>query len=128
MTPAEILYEAAARGDGASVGLDDGMAVAPGQPLYFVGGATDEWGDQVPSIKVPVEHWSLGAAMVAWDVLSQRSASVDQVVGVWVDDGVVYVDLSDAIMGRGLALALAERRGELAIWDNLRGEEVRVAG
>jgi hypothetical protein len=48
--------------------------------------------------------------------------------GVWTDadTGKVYVDISRKVDDLYTALAIAESRGELAIWDVVNGKEIRT--
>ena len=50
-----------------------------------------------------------------------------QYVGTWVDDGLLYVDHVVVLPTLDLALACAERHGELAVYDNEKGEAVYLA-
>ena len=59
-----------------------------------------------------------------WDVLTQPG----YFAGIWTDTdtGDVYVDISRNVTDLYAALAIAEARGELAIWDVASAKEVRV--
>jgi hypothetical protein len=48
--------------------------------------------------------------------------------GIWTDHdtGKVYVDISRNVTDLYTALAIAESRGELAIWDVTNGKEIRT--
>lgn len=60
---------------------------------------------------------------VLWFV---QSTPLAEYFGVWTDeDGTVYVDASDWTPSRGNALAMGRERGELAVWDIARCQEVR---
>lgn len=52
-----------------------------------------------------------------WDAVHTPASEGAHTLGYWEDDGTVYVDLGDTWDGIGLALAVAETRGELAIYD-----------
>lgn len=59
----------------------------------------------------------------------QRIAKLDGLfIGGWDDeqDGLVYFDVSELVASREEALALGKERGEKAIYDSLKGEEIRV--
>jgi hypothetical protein len=45
-------------------------------------------------------------------------------LGTWVNDGKVYVDVSQWVETLDNAIALGKSRGELAIWDCAKNEEV----
>lgn len=74
---------------------------------YYVGGA-----DNVEAITFPVGGPADWEAAVS-KVVAARSAYV----GVWEDGGVYYVDATERVEDRRLALKLARERGELAVWD-----------
>lgn len=50
-------------------------------------------------------------------------------VGVWTDTttGIVYIDPVDHVSDYDSAIELAKDRGELAIWDAFKGEEIYLA-
>jgi hypothetical protein len=50
----------------------------------------------------------------------------DIYLGTWVNGGNVYIDLSNWIPDRDQAIGLGRERGELAVWDCERGEEVTL--
>jgi hypothetical protein len=49
--------------------------------------------------------------------------------GAWRDEetGTVHLDVISIVEDKTLALAMATERGELAVWDLSRGEEIRTA-
>ena len=47
-------------------------------------------------------------------------------LGTWISDGQVYIDAVEIYSFLPTALAVARERGELAVWDAQRGEEVQV--
>jgi hypothetical protein len=49
-----------------------------------------------------------------------------QVIGGWVDDGIVYLEVSDIIKSKSVALELAEARGEKAIYDFANAKSIEV--
>ena len=50
----------------------------------------------------------------------------NQVIGAWVDDpkGVVYLELSDVVKSKKIAMELAKARGEKAIYDFAKSESI----
>ncbi len=50
----------------------------------------------------------------------------NQVIGAWVDDpkGVVYLELSDVVRSKKVAIELAQARGEKAIFDFANSESI----
>jgi hypothetical protein len=83
---------------------------------YVVGGKCDslEFRD-VGSIISLVEY------VDAW--LDRNESSF---YGSWVDDGLVYIDAVDVISSYAQAVELGKERNQIAIWDLLAGEEVRL--
>lgn len=57
---------------------------------------------------------------------SYAGATADT-MGYWEDGGAVYVDLGDTYDGVGMAIAVAQARGELAIYDRQTGECITLA-
>lgn len=52
--------------------------------------------------------------------------NADAYLGTWVNEGNVYIDVAQWVGDRGTALGLGHARGELAVWDCERGEEVTL--
>lgn len=48
-------------------------------------------------------------------------------LGAWLKDDKVYLDVTETIYDREAAIEAAKDRGELAVWDNKRMEEVQVS-
>lgn len=80
------------------------LILRPENPRPYL--TTDAWLDQV------------------WNVLTQPG----YFAGIWTDTdtGDVYLDISRNVTDLYTALAIAEARGELAIWDVASAKEVRV--
>lgn len=70
-----------------------------------------------------IDHLTEALAQ-AWPTSAPATA---QYVGMWVDDGLLYVDHVVVLPTLDLALACAERYGELAVYDNEKGEAVYLA-
>lgn len=51
-------------------------------------------------------------------------------LGIWTDEATerTYLDVSEHVLSYDRAQAVAWKRGELAIWDNARREEINVRG
>lgn len=47
-------------------------------------------------------------------------------LGAWLADGVVYLDVSECVTDRQLALELGALRNQLAVWDVVNSAEVSV--
>ena len=63
-------------------------------------------------------------------VIQMVSAGTDsRLVGVWTDTttGIVYIDPVDHVADYDSAVELGKDRGELAIWDAFKGEEIYLA-
>jgi hypothetical protein len=58
--------------------------------------------------------------------LSANSIDASQVIGGWVDEGIVYLEVSDIIKSFPVALELAEARGEKAIYDFANAKSIDV--
>jgi hypothetical protein len=86
--------------------------------LFIVGGAQG-----VPVVRKPLVGF--GSVDVYRQLVAAREAGADG-VGTWVDAGNVYVDAIDTFRYVPTALEVARERGELAIWDAYRQEEIRV--
>lgn len=61
----------------------------------------------------------------------QACAGPEQVIGAWVDvvedpNGVAYIELSDVVKSKQIALELAKARGEKAIYDFANSETIYV--
>ena len=59
----------------------------------------------------------------------QACSSPEQVIGAWVDvvedpNGVVYIEISDVVRSKQVALELAKARGEKAIYDFANSESI----
>ena len=60
------------------------------------------------------------------DHRTMLTCSPDLYVGIWVDNGTTYLDLSVAIPDRHVAIAFAKAQGQLAIYDIANNETIRV--
>ena len=49
-------------------------------------------------------------------------------VGTWVNDNKIYLDLVENIRDRDVAVAIGELRNQVAIWDILNSEEIATGG
>lgn len=100
---------------------------------YFVGGA-DNWnGVQIPAVVIPLEEFdakrmAAELATVYAERLTVSQIAADELpvgfVGVWVHEGSVYVDAVDHVTADHFyyAYELAAARGEHSIYDIARGE------
>lgn len=114
---------------GATMHLRSNQVVTPGHPGYMVGGEQDSAGRRVPTAYHP-------GALSAGDVLrhQQRLRSAtrapEAAMGSWRDteaSGSPHeVDLSAIYQNRTKAERIGRRRGEKAIWDNSRMDEIRL--
>lgn len=58
-----------------------------------------------------------------WD---QLTAGGEMFLGAWQAGGLVYLDVSECIQDRALALDVAKLRNQLAVWDVVNSAEVTV--
>jgi hypothetical protein len=47
-------------------------------------------------------------------------------LGAWIDDGIVYLDLTEVVHDRATAERLGYDRDQLAVWDFAKSEEIRM--
>ena len=87
---------------------------------YMVGGV-------VPEVTVPVEEFDGRVAFHGIcdliKALESRSETADA-LGVWVEDGTVYMDASNVVHGRDAALALGRERSEVSIYERSTGHVI----
>lgn len=115
----ETLLSLTARNGGATVSLVDG-SVATHTTGFYVGGA------------VPTERFNTPGdlsdyATAVTNIMRQTSIGY---IGSWRDGdnryGTVYIDAVDWVEDFETAHRLAEKRGELAIWEIAGGTEYRL--
>lgn len=108
-------------GDGATAHLHRENWLSTGG--YMVGGAVSE-------ITVPV---SVFDGRIAYHGICELILSLENTgkhadaFGVWVEDGMVYMDASNFILDIGSALSIARSRGEISIYDRANGEVIYTA-
>lgn len=115
---AETLLSLTARNGGATVSLEDGT-VAAHTSGFYVGGA-------VPS-EVFENHGDVRQYEDAVNAIGFATQWLGY-VGSWIDadTDTVYIDAVDHIEHFDIAVAVAEQRGELAIWEIAGGTEFRL--
>lgn len=79
----------------------------------------------------PAQLYPVGAATAhmrvrIWDAVHAPAAEGAHTLGYWEDEGTVYVDLGDTWDGLGTAIAVAQARGELAIYDRREGRVITL--
>lgn len=116
---------------GASMHLQTNKLVPAGKPGYIVGGEKNKHGEKVERVDHPGQ-------MDVFDVLHQRDrlraevhpAKEGHLMGGWRDSTVpnapVEIDLSHIYQNRTRAMNVARSRGEKAIWDNEKSQEIRL--
>ena len=95
---------------------------------FYVGGASNYAGQQIESVTTPIEgftrafcEFNLGYAYA--EQLQRNAAGqgtgepVNTLIGTWVNDGIVYVDIVNHITDRFDAITQGFIRNEKAIWD-----------
>ena len=117
MASLQSLYIALQDGEGFSVTTDQKTFTGRG---YAVGGT------EVPALVV--ENDSLSFNQFSDAMLNMASKMLDpetQVIGGWVDAGMAFIEVSDVVRSKCVALELAEYRNERAIYDFNTQSEVR---
>ena len=104
-------------GEGFSVNADQKTFVGRG---FAVGGT------EVPSLVVENDSLSFNQFSAAMQNMASKMLDPDtQVLGGWVDAGMAFIEVSDVVRSKYVALELAEYRNERAIFDFHRKEEIR---
>ena len=104
-------------GEGFSVNADQKTFVGRG---FAVGGT------EVPSLVVENDSLSFNQFSAAMQNMASKMLDPDtQVLGGWVDAGMAYIEVSDIVRSKYVALELAAARNEIAIFDFHRKEEIR---
>jgi hypothetical protein len=117
MASLQSLYMALQDGEGFSVTADQKTFTGRG---YAVGGT------EVPSLVVENDSLSFNQFSAAMQNMASKMLDPDtQVLGGWVDAGMAFIEVSDVVRSKYVALELAEYRNERAIFDFHRKEEVR---
>ena len=105
----------------------EGFSVRPDGYITYVGDGYAVGG--VKGGKV----FTLANEILSFNVFSTQMARLasylpeeSQVIGGWVDDGIVYLEVSDIIKSKSVALELAEARGEKAIYDFANAKSIEV--
>ena len=118
MASLQSLYMALQAGEGFSVNTDQKTFAGRG---YAVGGTSI-----LPLIE---DNYNLSFNKFADAVKTMASLIHDtdtQVIGGWIgDDGKAYVEVSDVVRSKYVALELAKARNEIAIYDFQTKSEVR---
>ena len=117
MASLQSLYMALQAGEGFSVNADQKTFTGRG---YAVGGT------EVPSLVVENDSLSFNKFCLAMTSMASEMLDPDtQVIGGWVDAGMAFIEVSDVVRSKCVALELAEYRNERAIYDFNTQSEVR---
>jgi hypothetical protein len=117
MASLQSLYMALQAGEGFSVTTDQKTFTGRG---FAVGGT------EVPSLVVENDSLSFNQFSAAMQNMASKMLDPDtQVLGGWVDEGKAYIEVSDVVRSKYVALELAKSRNEIAIFDFHRKEEIR---
>ena len=104
-------------GEGFSVNADQKTFTGRG---YAVGGT------EVPSLVVENDSLSFNKFCLAMTSMASEMLDPDtQVIGGWVDEGKAYIEVSDVVRSKYVALELAASRNEIAVYDFQAQAEVR---
>ena len=117
MASLQSLYMALQAGEGFSVNADQKTFQGRG---YAVGGT------EVPSLVVENDGLSFNQFSAAMQNMASKMLDRDtQVLGGWVDAGMAFIEVSDVVRSKCVALELAEHRNEIAIYDFNTHSEIR---
>ena len=117
MASLQSLYMALQDGEGFSVTADQKTFTGRG---YAVGGT------EVPSLVVENDSLSFNQFSAAMQNMASKMLDPDtQVLGGWVDAGMAFIEVSDVVRSKYVALELAKHRNEIAIYDFNTQSEVR---
>ena len=116
------LYFLVQEGEGFSV-LSNDLLTYAAKEGYAVGGA-------VPAVgvyKYKNDELSFNRFKDTIVNLQRVSSDATQVIGAWVDaDGIAYIELSDVVKSKQVAIELARARGEKAFYDFANSETIFV--
>lgn len=104
---------------------------------YYVGGASNYAGVQIPAVVMPVQEFTLErvkyelgyayAEQINLDPIGGNGTGIPSaLIGTWINEGMVYVDIVNHFADRDMAIVAAAIRGELAIWDIASNEELFI--
>lgn len=102
-----------------TINRDGGITLSPvGSPIptsgYIV--SLPEWGEVLPLDKTTED-----------DIISfVNTVPEDKLFGAWVDDGVLYLDVSEHFKDKKEAIKAGKKRAQKAIWDLNEGVEIRL--
>jgi hypothetical protein len=60
------------------------------------------------------------------DALSLMEVKPQEVIGVWTDEGITYIDRSYFFYGLNTAIDFGNLYNQKAIWDNAKGEAITL--
>tara|TARA_E500000318_G_C3521924_1_gene196772 strand:+ start:625 stop:1023 length:399 start_codon:yes stop_codon:yes gene_type:complete len=104
-------------GEGFSVNADQKTFTGRG---YAVGGT------EVPSLVEDNGSLSFNRFSASMQDMASKMLDPDtQVIGGWVDEGKAYIEVSDVVRSKYVALELATSRNEIAIYDFQNQKEIR---
>ena len=88
--------------------------------------ATQSVEPEVPSLVVENDSLSFNQFSAAMQNMASKMLDRDtQVLGGWVDAGMAFIEVSDVVRSKCVALELAEHRNEIAIYDFNTHSEIR---
>ena len=70
--------------------------------------------------------YTLGGLLKAWHGKYKDELTPQRALGLWYHEGFWHIDIVEIMNDRSLAIERAVRRGELAIYDLSKGEEIKV--
>ena len=117
------LYHLLQSGEGFSVrpvGPDNLRTYSDGG--YAVGGAQDFKAFEIDNESLSFIHFDKVMNGLVCSALDRGT----QVIGGWVDEGRVYIELSDILQSKYVAVELAKARKEKAIYDFANGKSIHL--
>lgn len=103
-----------AQRDGFTVRVPSGEVPTTGYMVAF-----DGHEERVPAVLLCAESVA-GYVARHWDALTQENAYL----GAWLEAGVVYLDVSEWVPTRDMAVRLGLERNQLAVWDVAAGASI----
>lgn len=100
--------------------LTQSLAAASGQ-AYFAA-------FENPTQVIPIEQFT-PEMIVKWrhEVLPLLQSDADNLIGGWLNEGLVYLDVSRAFQDEFTALSFARDNNQTAVWDGFNNVEIYVA-
>ena len=125
---ARVLLDDIARGRGGGTYYMDGRPIDPNAgDFYAVGGASSNGRLMLTADELADERYAHAAVRLMRQEIMKLHDDSDEPVGIgfWINNGFCHLDLSNIVLGREHAEALARQRGEIAMYSFAAGREIR---